>query len=75
MKINVIVKANSKKGPLVELKPDNSLLIYVREIAADNKANQAIIKLLSSYYKIPKTKINIIAGHSSRHKIIEIQGI
>jgi len=75
MKINIRIKPNSKKGPLVEKQADGSLIVYVREIAVDGKANQAVVKLLSKYLNTPKTSITILKGHTSRHKLIEIKGI
>lgn len=70
-----MVKPNSKKGPLVEIQPDGSLNIYIREIAADGKANAGVIKLLAKHYNVPKTNIIILKGSTSRHKIINIMGI
>ena len=72
MKVNVSVKPNSTKGSLVELQPDGSLVVYIREIAADGKANVTLVKLLSDYYKIPKSRIAIIRGHTNKHKLVEI---
>lgn len=75
MKIYATVKPNSKKGPLVETQPDSSLVIYIREIAAEGKANASVIKLLAKHYNVPKTNITIFKGNTSRHKIINIIGI
>ncbi len=72
MRIAITIKPNSTKGPLVETQPDGSVLVYVREIASDGQANNALIKILANYYKVPKTHISIIRGHTSRHKLIEI---
>jgi len=35
-------------------------------------ANKAIIDALANYFKIPKSNINILAGHAAKSKIIEI---
>lgn len=72
MKINLIVKPNSSKGPLIEFVSDGSLIVYIREIASDNQANDALIKLLAKHFKISKSHINIIRGKTSKHKLIEI---
>ena len=73
MKICLTIKPNSTKGPLVEPQDDGSLVVYVREIAAGRKANVALIKLLATYYNVPKTHITILRGHTSRHKVVEIK--
>ena len=73
MKINATIKPNSTKGPLVEPQDDGSLLVFIREIAADGKANEALVKLVAKHFNVPKTHVTIVRGHTSRHKIIEIQ--
>ncbi len=75
MKINITIKPNSTKGPLVEPQADGSVLVYLREIAADGKANEALIKLLAKHFNAPKTHITIVRGHTSRHKVVEISSI
>lgn len=73
MKITIRVKPGSKKGPLVQPNLiDNSLIVYVREPAIDGKANKAVIALLSEYYDIPKTHVEIIHGHTARVKTVHI---
>lgn len=72
MSINVTVKPNSKKAPLIEQQNDGSLTIYIREIATNGKANEALIKLLAKHFDVPKTHITIVRGHTSRHKLVEV---
>lgn len=72
MKVNVQIKPNSTKGPLVESQPDGSLIVYVREVAVEGKANEALIKILAKHYKVPKTRLKIVYGATSKHKLIEI---
>lgn len=71
MKISVTVKPNSSKGPLVETCLDGSYVVYLREIAAEGQANEALIKVLAKHFDIPKSNLKIIRGLSSRHKLIE----
>ena len=66
--ITVRVKPGSKKGPLVQLAIDGSLLVYVREPAVEGKANAAVIKLLARYFEVPKNKVRLISGHKSKSK-------
>lgn len=73
MKVTIQVKPGSKKGPLVQPNLiDDTLLVYVREQAVDGKANKAIVELLSEYFDVPKSQIEIIRGHTSRHKVVQI---
>lgn len=39
------------------------------------KANQAIIRLLSEQLGIPRGQLGITSGHTSRDKIIQIEGL
>ena len=40
----------------------------------DGKANEALIEFLSDILDVPKSSIQIIKGHSSKQKILEIPG-
>ncbi|MCA9347346.1 DUF167 domain-containing protein [Candidatus Saccharibacteria bacterium] len=70
--VDVQVKPSSKKGPLVQPSIDGSLLVYVREPAVDGKANMAVRALLAEYFSVPKSKVNIVSGLSTRHKRYQI---
>ncbi len=72
MNITLTIKPNSKKAPLIEPQEDGSLVVYIREIAADGKANEALIKLLAKHYDVAKSRITIVRGHTSRHKVVAI---
>jgi uncharacterized protein (TIGR00251 family) len=72
MKINITVKPNSTRGPLVEKQNNGSFIVFIREIASDGQANKSLVKILSDYFDTPKTSITIIRGQTSRKKIIEI---
>jgi len=48
------------------------LKVKTTAVPEKGKANAAVIKLLSKYYKVPKSAITILKGHTSSKKIIEI---
>ncbi len=68
----VTVKPGSKKGPLVEVDSDGNLTLFVRERAVDGAANDGVIKLLSAHFGVPKSRITILRGHTSRSKLVEV---
>ena len=68
MQIEVLVKANSKKEN-IEKKGD-TLIVSVKEKAENNKANLAVIKLLSNYFK---KKVSIKSGLRNKRKIISVK--
>lgn len=47
--------------------------IKIKQRALEGKANKAIIEYLSDILNIPKTKIEILVGHTSSIKTIEIK--
>jgi len=74
-KVSITVKPGSKKGPMVQ--PgllDDELLVYVREPALEGKANKAVVQLVAEYYDVPKTKVEIVRGLTSSHKMLRIDG-
>ncbi|HEY9266665.1 MAG TPA: DUF167 domain-containing protein [Mycobacterium sp.] len=71
--ISVRVKPGSKKGPLVETGPDGSLTVYVRERAVDGKANDAVVRVLAEHLGIPRSRIELVAGTTSRLKRFRIE--
>lgn len=65
------VSAAAKKEYLEKL-DENHLKIAVKETPQRGRANQAVIKLLSEYLKIPADRIKIVRGFNTRQKIIII---
>ena len=84
MIVSVLVKPGSKKGPLVEAAPFDAeankgsdmapveLTVYLREKAHDGEANEALVRVLASYYDVAKSCVVIRRGQSSHRKIVEI---
>ena len=70
MKINIRAITRSSKNR-IEPQPDNSLKVWLKTAPVENKANQELIKMLSDYYKVPKTALNIVKGSTGRYKIVE----
>jgi uncharacterized protein len=64
----VTVKPGSRKGPLVEIGPAGELTIYVREPAVDGKANDAAARLLAAHLQLPRSRIELVSGATSRQK-------
>ena len=64
----VKVKPGSGKGPLVEVGPDGELTIYVRERAVDGKANDAVTRLLAAHLQLPRSRVELVSGMTSRLK-------
>jgi uncharacterized protein len=46
--------------------------VRVDEIAQGGQANKRLLEILSSYFKVPKSRIRIVGGSKSRDKVVEI---
>lgn len=69
-KITVKVTPKAKNNII---KVENDLVkIYVTAVAENDKANQAVIKLLAKTLKIPNSSVSILKGQTSRNKILLI---
>ena len=71
MKIKIKVKTNSSKEEIKKIN-ESEFILSVKEPPIENKANQAVLKLLSEYFNVPKSNISILKGKTSRNKIIQI---
>ena len=74
MKLNIRVHPNSKRN-LIQENDDGSLKGYLTASPVDNKANIALIKVVSKHFNIKKSQIEIIKGLKSRNKTIIISEI
>lgn len=71
MKISVKVKPNAKTEKVEKLS-DTEYTVSVKAPPQDGKANSALIALLADYFHLPKKRITLLRGTSSKQKLIEI---
>ena len=74
MRITVHAKPGSKKGPLVEMGEDGVVTVFLKERAVDGAANDGLVAALAAHFGVRKSAVTIVSGHSSRHKIVDIDG-
>ena len=53
---------------------DAVLKVMVTAVPEAGKANEALIKLLSKEWRVPKSSISLVAGATDRNKILHIAG-
>ena len=68
---NVRVVVRAKMNKVVDSGHGN-VRVYTTAVPTDGAANTAVIKLLSEYWDVPKTRIKILRGATSRTKVIQI---
>jgi uncharacterized protein (TIGR00251 family) len=49
--------------------------VRVAAVPERGKANQAVIEFLAQRLELPEESIELVSGHSSRDKIVELTGI
>lgn len=69
--LRVRVKPNAKQQRIH--KGDAEWTIALPVAPEGGKANQALLKLLAQELGVTKSQIRIKSGHTSRHKLIEIE--
>ncbi len=53
----------------------NELRIKVTAPPVDAAANEALIKLLAQQLHCPRNRVDIVRGHTSRHKTVKLYGL
>jgi uncharacterized protein (TIGR00251 family) len=72
MRINVKVKPNAKQNQIKKL-GENSYEVRVTVPPEKGKANKKVIEMLSKEIGVPKSKIKLIRGETSREKVFEVE--
>ena len=72
MIIMIKVIPNSRKNEIVEF-VNEVLKVRIKALPDKGKANEELIAFLSEELSIPKSKVQILSGHASRLKKVEIQ--
>ena len=65
----------ASKNEIVGVMDDGAIKIRVTAPPTDGKANEALIAFLSDFLDVRKDQIEIVAGHTSREKLISVIGI
>ena len=71
MIIKVKVKPKSKKEEIRKLS-EEEYEVKVKEPPEKGKANERVIELLSRFLGVPKNRLKIVRGETSRLKFIEV---
>lgn len=71
MRIFIKAKPNAHEE-LVERVDENNFNVSVHAPPVKGLANQAIVKAIAGYLKVAPSRVRIVAGFTSRQKILEI---
>lgn len=70
--VNVKVTTKASKNAITGIR-NGELMISVTSAPENDKANSAVIKILSDELHIAKSKIQIMSGNKNRNKVICIE--
>src|SRR5215470_5470559 len=70
LKVQPRASSNSIEAPL-----GNELRIKVTAPPVDSAANEALIRFLAERLGVPRNRIELLRGHTSRHKQVKVYGI
>ncbi len=73
--LSVKVTPRARKNEIVGVMADGTLKIRVTAPPVGGKANDAVIELLADVLKVPKSKIEIVAGETSTQKLVSIADV
>lgn len=70
-RMSVLVKTGRRTSRLSQL-DDGTFLVETRERPIEGRANEAIVKLIADLGGVSKSKVAIIGGIKSNHKLIAL---
>ena len=70
IKVQPRASANEIGEPL-----GNELRVKVTAPPTDNAANEALLRLLAEQLDCPRGQVELVRGHTSRHKVVKLRGI
>ncbi|MDP3947781.1 MAG: DUF167 domain-containing protein [bacterium] len=74
MRIIVLAKPGRKRAEIEKI-DETHYVVAVREPAREGKANRATLAALADHFGVSPSAVEIVSGHTSRIKIVEVEGI
>ncbi|MCH8979529.1 MAG: DUF167 domain-containing protein [Armatimonadetes bacterium] len=71
LKVRVTPRASRNAVELYE----DGLRVYTTSAPADGQANESVVRLVAKALNVPKSRITIKRGRSSRDKLLSIDGL
>jgi uncharacterized protein (TIGR00251 family) len=74
MKLRVRVIPNARRTEISGTR-EGELVLRLNAPAIEGRANKEAIEFISKQLGVPRSKVALVAGEKSRHKIFEIVGL
>ncbi len=65
------VKPQSKSEGVAKI-DETHYVVQVKAPPVEGKANEAVVRVLSDYFTVPKSHVRILKGNHGKQKIVEI---
>ena len=72
--LSVRIQPRSSKNEITRME-NGGLKIRLMAPPVDGAANEALVRFLADKLSVPKSRVEIISGHTSRDKIVRIRGV
>ncbi|RME40833.1 MAG: YggU family protein [Deltaproteobacteria bacterium] len=72
--VALLVQPRASRNAVVGLQGDE-LKVALTSPPVDGAANKACIQFFAKLFRIPKSAVSIVAGETSRHKRILLEGV
>ncbi len=72
--LSVRIQPRASKNEALRME-DGGLKIRLTAPPVDGAANEALVKFLSDRLGVAKSRVEIVSGHTSREKIVRVNGL
>lgn len=72
--VDIAVKPRSSREGVGPVQGDR-LCVAVNAPPVDGKANEAVVRVLSGTFKVPRSAVTIVRGETGRKKTVRIAGL
>lgn len=52
-----------------------ALRVSTKEPPVDDRANQAIVRLVAEHFGVARHAVRIVSGHTASQKVLEVEGV
>jgi len=74
VRITVHITPNAPRNMIAGRMPDGTWRVKVQSPPVEGAANRCLVKYLAEIAGVPKSRVKIVSGETSRHKIVDIEG-
>lgn len=72
MHLRIKVNPRSQKSEVTDKLEDGTLKVSLKSPPENGKANKELIEVLAKHFKVKKSQVKLITGHTSQIKLIRI---